>query len=393
MEWAAAISENNDTSKAVFECARVVSEDKSGPPDIAFIFPSPHHRESYEDLPELLYKALGQKHLIGCSGGGVIGAGREIERKAALSLVAGWLPGVSIRPFYVTQETMPNPDASPRAWREWVGVTESKPDFLILSDPFSLDPEEFVQGLDYAFPQSVKIGGLASGGSEPEANAVFIDRRSYKRGAVGAAFSGDIAIDPIVTQGCRPIGLPMQVTECDKNIIVELDGKRTLKVLEELLRGLEDDDKKLARNSLFIGLLGDPMKKPASGGGDYLIRNLIGIDPEKGVLAIGAIVRPGQTVQFHLRDRKASAADIDNRLSRYAGASKTASAALLFTCLGRGQGLYRKPNHDSDVFKAKLGPLPMGGIFCNGEIGPVDGTTFLHGYTSCFGIFRPAKPA
>lgn len=388
MEWASALSENTDAAKAVAECARAVADGKSGPPDIAFLFPSAHHAESYENLPQLLYKELGQKHLLGCSGGGIIGAGKEVERKAALSVVAGWLPGAEVRVFHVTQETMPSPDASPRAWREWVGVGEPRPDFLLLSEPFSLDPEEFVQGLDYAFPKSVKIGGLASGGSEPEANALFVEGRCHRRGAVGAAFWGDIAIDPIVTQGCRPIGIPMQVTACEKNVIVELDGKRTVRVMEELLHALGDDDKKLARNSLFIGLLGDPMKTNA-GGGDYLIRNLIGIDPDKGVLAIGAMVRPGQTVQFHLRDRKASAADLDSRLARY-DARGGAAGAVLFSCLGRGQGLYRKSNHDSDAFRAKVGPLPIGGIFCNGEIGPVDGTTYLHGYTSCFGIFRPA---
>ena len=389
MEWASSISDNADAAKAVAECARAASEGRSAPPDIAFLFPSGHHKDDYERLPELLHKVLGQRQLMGCSGGGIIGAGREIERKPAISLVCGWLPGAGVRVFHVTQETMPSPDAPPKAWREWVGVSDPNPSFMLLSEPFSLDPEECVQGLDYAFPRSVKIGGLASGGMEPETNVLFENGRVHKRGAVGAAFWGNVAIDAIVAQGCRPIGVPMQVTACEKNVLIELEGKRTLHVLEEMLRHLDDDDRKLARNSLFIGLLSDPMKKKA-GSGDYLIRNLIGIDPDKGVLAVGAVLRPGQTIQFHLRDRKASAADLDARLSRYAGTNTGPLGALMFSCLGRGQSLYRKPNHDSEAFHAKLGPIALGGFFCNGEIGPVDGTTYLHGYTSCIGIFRPS---
>ncbi|MDE2292046.1 MAG: FIST C-terminal domain-containing protein [Elusimicrobia bacterium] len=392
MEWASALSEHADTAKAVAECSRAVREGKDGPPDVAFVFPSSHHSEHYQSVPALIVEELGAKHVLGCSGGGIIGAGREVERKAALSVVAGWLPGAQVRVFHVTQETMPSPDAPPREWREWTGVEEPKADFMLLSDPFTLDPEECVQGLDYAFPATTKVGGLASGGLEPETNVLYADRRVFKRGAVGAAFWGDVAIDPVVAQGCRPIGAPMQVTSCDKNLLIELEGKRTLKVLEELLGGLDEDDKKLARNSLFIGLLSDPMKKTDATGGDYLIRNLVGIDPEKGVLAVGAMLRPGQTIQFHLRDRRASAADLDRRLARYAADGAAAAAgAVLFSCLGRGQGLYRKANHDTDAFKAKMGSVPLGGFFANGEIGPVDGTTYLHGYTSCFGIFRPAR--
>lgn len=390
MKWVSVISENADTNKAVAECARMAMEGQATPPDLAIMFSSSHHSERYEDLPDLLYKELGQKHLIGCSGGGIIGAGKEVERKPALSVMAGWLPGGHMKVFHITQETMPSPDQSPRAWREWVGVPDPKADFLIFTDPFTIDPEECVQGLDYAYPKSTKIGGLASGGMEPETNMLFADGRFHKRGGVGAAFWGDITIDPIVTQGCRPIGVPMQVTDCDKNILIELEGKRTMKVLEELLRNLGEDDKKLARNSLFIGLLSDPMKTNA-GGGDYLIRNLVGIDPEKGVLAVGATLRKGQTIQFHLRDRKTSAADIEARLTRYAGAESGAVGALMFSCLGRGQSLYRKPNFDTSVFHAKLGPVALGGFFANGEIGPVDGVTYLHGYTSCFGIFRKRK--
>lgn len=396
MKWASALSEQTHLGKAAGECIRKIQEVERTPPDLVVTFPSGHHAPGYGALPELLSKGLGPRHLLGCSGGGVIGAGKEVERRPALSVVAAWLPGVEMRLFQVQQESMPDPDAPPGAWREWIGVQDAslRPDFLVLSDPFSINPEEMARGLDYAFPRSTKVGGLASGASEPGGNALYLDGRVFDRGAVGAAFWGDIAIDPIVAQGCRPIGQPYAVTKCDRNLLLELDDKPTLEVLERLLGGLSPADQELARTSLFIGVLSDALKSGEEGR-DYLIRNLIGLDPRRGILAVGAYLRPGQTVRFHLRDRHTSAQDLDERLSRYLkqGLGARPAGALLFSCMGRGEHLYRTPNHDSDLFLKKLGPLALGGFFCNGEIGPVDGTTYLHGYTSCFGIFRPAGPA
>ena len=108
-------------------------------------------------------------------------------------------------------------------------------------------------------------------------------------------------------------------------------------------------------------------------------------------MAIGELLKEGQLVQFHLRDAETSAEDLTAVLERYAVENREnqVHGALLFSCLGRGQYLYGRPNHDTDIFHEKLGPVPLGGFFCNGEIGPVSGTTFLHGYTSSFGIFRP----
>ena len=208
---------------------------------------------------------------------------------------------------------------------------------------------------------------------------------------MGLALSGNVVIDPIVAQGCRPVGKPLQVSDCRGNELRALDGKPALKAVEELLETLPEEDQQLARTSLFLGIVSDPLQ-PGTSKRDFLIRNLIGLDAESGTLSVGAMLRPGQTVQFHLRDKEASAEDLELMLTRYAASKPTPppAGALLFSCLGRGKNLYGVPNHDSAEFHRKLGPLPIGGFFCNGEIGPVEGATHLHGYTSCFGIFRPA---
>jgi small ligand-binding sensory domain FIST len=233
---------------------------------------------------------------------------------------------------------------------------------------------------------------LASGGQQPGANVLFIDATPHRAGLVGVALSGRIEIDTIVAQGCRPIGQPMFVTKCQGNILWELDGQPAVHVLHGLYQTLPAADQELARHSLFLGMVMNEHQHEYRQG-DFLIRNIIGMDTERGVLAVAATPRENAVVQFHLRDAHTSAQDLDHLLSGYRTATEGSppQGALLFSCLGRGLQLYGKPDHDTGAFRAALGDVPLGGFFCNGEIGPVQGTTFLHGYTSAFGLFRPGR--
>ncbi len=390
MRWASALSEEKDPIAAIEECASKIRAEGSSP-DAAFLFISRDHCPDAALLPAALARALSPKHILGCSAGGVIGGGREVERESALALTCAWLPGARLHPFHVKMESMPDSDARPKAWRDWTGFPDAsqKPGFLHFCDPYSMDSERMTQGLDFAYPGCVQVGGLASAASTPEGNALFLDDQVCTGGAVGAALSGDVVIDTLVAQGCRPVGPPMRVTKCSKNVLLEVEGIPPLEALKNILDGLSEEDVQLARTSLFLGLLGDALL-PAEGKRDFLIRNFVGADAKKGILAVGALLRHGMTVQFHLRDKRTSAGDLEERLTLYSQGrpSPEPKGALLFSCVGRGKRLYGRPGHDSELFEKKLG-LPLGGFFCNGEIGPVGGTTYLHGYTSCFGIFRP----
>ncbi|MBM3463536.1 MAG: hypothetical protein FJX76_15665 [Armatimonadetes bacterium] len=283
---------------------------------------------------------------------------------------------------------MPDLDSGPAEWEKAIGVRAAdNPHFVLMVDPFSFNVENMVAGLDFAFPRGAKIGGLASDARERGGNALFLDRRSWRSGLTGVALSGNLEVDAVVAQGCRPVGKPMLITAGRHNCIEELDGRRPLDVLHDLVASLDERDRALVRTSLSLGMVTDPFRLEYQEG-DFLIRNLLGIDRERGFLAVGMLVRKGQTVQFHLRDAETSAQDLSRALERIPNPSSP-QAALLFSCLGRGQHLYKVSNHDSDAFLRHVGPVPLGGFFCNGEIGPVGGTTFVHGYTSCFALFRP----
>ena len=392
MKWASAVSEQADLEHAIEECAAgILSQLDGGNPDLAVVFVSPHHEANYEKVTRLVGQRLGSAKIFGCSGGGIIGGGVEVEQRPAVSITGASLPGVEIMDFHLDGDSLPDLDAGPGAWEKLVKVSGSQdPQFVMLADPFSFPVQNLLLGLDFAFTQSAKIGGLASGAQQQGGNALFLNDQVFRSGAIGLALYGDITVDTVVAQGCRPIGQTMHITESRRNLLVELDGQPPLTVLKELFQTMSHRDQELMRSSLFLGVVMDEfLESPKQG--DFLIRNVVGMDARTGVLAIGEMLKEGQLVQFHLRDAKTSAEDLTAVLERYAADNREnqVQGALLFSCLGRGQYLYGRPNHDTDIFHEKLGEVPLGGFFCNGEIGPVSGTTFLHGYTSSFGIFKP----
>jgi len=403
MKWGSAIASESEmhgsARQYITNCVEKVKFQLANEtPDLAILFVSPHFADEYEHINELIKDAIGAKHFVGCSAGGLIGGGIEIEQQRAIALTAAILPGVDIKTFHIEDDALPDLDDSPTAWEKLMDAEQgSEPTFILLPDPFSFQIDSFVQGLDYAFPRSVKLGGLASGANRPGLNALFCEDKLHRSGLVGASIAGNVKVESVVAQGCRPIGKTYRVTSCKNNFLLELDGKPAVAILKELLESLPSPDQALAKNSLFLGVVMDEFKESFKVG-DFLIRNIIGIEPKTGALVVGELLRNERTVQFHLRDAATSAEDLRMMLKQYVDkqtseAKEEAAGALLFSCLGRGRYLYGQSNHDTDCFREYVGEVPIGGFFCNGEIGQVGGTTFLHGYTSSFGIFRAKTPA
>lgn len=402
MQWANALSTRPSLEAAVTDVVQQAVSSLTVPADLGLVFISSAFASEYSRLLPLLAEQLSVPVMIGCSGGGVIGTTatgepQELESQPAISLTLGHLPGVNIQVFHVLAEELPDMDSSPDAWIDLIGVQPyPAPQFILLSSAFSSRINDLLQGLDFAYPGSVIIGGQASTGGASQISLFCHDasgeqqQRLYREGTVGLALSGNIVLETIVAQGCRPIGQPMQVTKAERNIILELDEKVPLVVLRELIGSLSEQERMLAQHSLFVGIVMDQFKLSLQQG-DFLIRSILGVDPSAGAIAIGDIVRPGQRLQFQLRDAEASAEDLELLLERYQSqqvSQPSAAAALMFACVGRGQGLYGKSNFDSELFRRYIHDIPIGGFFCNGEIGPVGGSTFVHGYTSVFGICR-----
>lgn len=422
MVWASTISAHPSLERALAEALDEILTQLGGQdPDLVTVFVDPTQFGQHQLIPDLIGARLAGSTLLGCVAGGVVGGGLEVERGPALSLTAAVLPGVELFPFHIEAEEVEALETDPALWRRrlelesagpsdadagerasppgfWAGPGEAPEDvgadsdlsFLLIPEPFSVDTGGLIRSLDAAFPLSPKAGGLASGGTEPEDSVLFLGADIYTTGTVGVAMRGDVIMDTIVAQGCRPIGAPLFVTWAEDNRIYQLEGRKASQVLAELFDGLSPEDQVLASRSMFLGLVMEEGKETYDQG-DFLIRNLIGVDPESGVLAVGERLNNGQVVQFHVRDAHASSLDLHNMLTRYTAANpgRGPRGALLFSCLGRGVRLYGEPHHDSRLIMEHLGKLPIGGFFCNGEIGPVGGRSYLHGYTSSIALFRP----
>ncbi|MDJ1177865.1 FIST N-terminal domain-containing protein [Roseofilum sp. BLCC_M91] len=419
MQWANALSTRPSLEAAIAEVVETVHRQISEPASIGLVFISSAFTSEFSRLMPLLQEKLNTPVLIGCGGGGIIGmvsgeSAEEFEDRAALSLTLARLPGVQVNAFHIDMEELPDLDGPPDPWVELVGVSpERHPHFILLGDPMSPGLNDLLQGLDFAYPHSLKVGGLASSSPVNHGSSLFYNYELYSEGIVGLALSGNIALETIVAQGCRPIGSIYQITKAERNIVLELQEQEAsgfevgktgvpLEILRSAVARLSEEDRELAQDSLFVGVATDSFKRELEAE-DFLIRNLLGIDPRIGALAIAERVRIGQRIQFHLRDALASEEELENLLKRYqqelegqtgnqlfsATARPSRAGALMFTCLGRGEQLYDEPNVDSGLFQRYFPSIPLSGFFCQGEIGPVGGNTFLHGYTSVFAIFYP----
>ncbi len=356
--------------------------------DIAFLFVSQFNKESTAHIATELRKKINCHNFVGCSCAGVITSNSEVERQPAISLILMKFEHVIVQPFYLTQSEIGSMTKN-EEWYEFLDVYPTeKPKFLILPDPFSIDITQLLTSFNKAYALCPVIGGLASAGSQAGDNTLILNDKLYEEGCVGLSLQGDIRIETVVSQGCRPIGESYIVTRGEGNIIYELGGRPFYKVLEEVISKGTDRDRTLAQEAIFVGISMDEYKHELRTG-DFLIRMLVGLDQQSGAGAIADYISTGQTIQFHVRDAVSATHELtelmDTQMKRHP--KDQLEGALLFSCNGRGQGLFGVSDHDLNILKNHVGDLPVAGFFCAGEVGPVGGQNFVHGFTSSIALF------
>ncbi|MDD9970385.1 MAG: FIST C-terminal domain-containing protein [Myxococcales bacterium] len=386
MAFRSTLSQRVDALDALYEAIERLEQDRAWAPDLVTLFCTPHHVPLFEDMVEVLQQQFPHSMLIGCSAIGVIGGGHEAERREALSLSVGLLPGATLHPVRLEGDMDPDPD-----WVSQLGPFERDPHFVLLPDPFTCDVDVLLSLLDDAFPDGSKVGGLISGADAPGDSVMVLDGNVYRDGLVGVAIAGEAHVDPIVAQGCRPIGDAMIVTRIRDNVVYELNVGKPVDALQNVYRHLSPRDQELCHHSLFLGVEMHS-KTGTYGQGDFLLGDVLGMDPKSGAMAIGRPVRDYQVVQFHLCDAETSAVDLRRQLvALNPRAQGGTQAAMLFCCVGRGEALYGVPDHDADMIRRHLGDVPVFGFFSSGEIGQVGRRTFVHGYTTAAALLQPRK--
>ncbi|MDQ3874623.1 MAG: FIST C-terminal domain-containing protein [Actinomycetota bacterium] len=350
-----------------------------GEVDLAFLFLSPAHLDEAGAAAEAVGEELAPRQLLGCVAEGVVARGRELEEGPGVAVWAGALPGADIECFHAVAEQ--TEDAIVVA-----GVPElSDPGLIaLLVDPFTFPLAPFLAQLNDAHERIPLVGGIAAGGRRPGAQALIVNDAVHSDGAVGAVIAGPPVLS-VVSQGCRPIGREAVITRCEGNVVYELAGKPALEHLRKEIAGLSREEQVLAASGLLAGLVIDE-NRPEYETGDFLMRGVLGADQATGALALGETVRVGQTLRFFARDAVSADADLRRALGDAPRQGKPAGA-LLFTCNGRGTNMFAESDHDARVVAELLGTEAIAGFFCGGEIGPVGGKAFLHGFTATLAVF------
>jgi len=348
--------------------------------DLLLVFASASYGPDLDRLPVILHDKLGAKTLVGCTGAGQLHELTMQETRPALSVLAARMPNAQVTATAIANADLPHPDAPPSAWRQLLpDSAQPARGMMVIGEPFECDMRALVAGLDFALPDVPKVGGLASGSHHPGGNALFCGRQRINHGAVVVTFSGDVAVEAVVSQGCRPIGKPGRITQADRNRLACIDNIPVKNFLEDQLRTLPESDLQLVDgNPLFLGIASDPFTTLEPSAGDFLVRNVLGIDDD-GHLVVGEHLHVGRSVQLHLRDGSSGLDDLQDQLQR--SHVEQAEAAVMFRCVGR-QG------NDHERFASLAPGTPLAGCTCNGEIGPVSGVTHLHGYTAACLLLR-----
>jgi len=361
-------------------------------PDLVLLFASWDYAADFDAIVAEVRARSGARTLVGCSGQGVIGPEREVEDEPAISLAAFRLPGSALRAVRVRGEDVQR-RATKESWEELFGGLEAAGGLIVFADPF-FDCEPFLIAMSGFFPGLPVVGGIASGDRRSGAAALFLDGAVLDEGAVAVVVAGEYRLETVVSQGAAPIGEPWTITGATENIVETIGMRPAYQVLVETLLALPPDQRLRAQQNLLVGLATDEYKDEFRRG-DFLVRNLVGADRERGLLALNAYPRVGQTVQFQMRDAGAADEDLRDLLAalqrRLAGVEPL--GALLCVCNGRGVGLFGEADHDARTVAGVLGRLPLAGFFCNGEIGPVGPRIFLHGFTASLAVIVPRRKA
>jgi small ligand-binding sensory domain FIST len=377
-----AVSTAQGAAEAGAEASRAVARSLGErAPDLALVFASGEHLGAPEEALEQVHRVLAPGALAGCAAGGVLGDARELESGTALAVWAASFGGDGrVTPFHATIE-----DLGEEAIVEGLPPLEDSSGLLMLTDPYSF-PTEVVLGLIAEQAPGVPVlGGIAS--AHGPAGPLFVDGEAHDQGAVGVSLEG-VEVLPCVSQGAAPLGRELTITAAEGNIIHELAGRPALQMVEQIVSELSPRERGLLGGGLLIGIVVDS-GKPEYGQGDFLVRGVLGADPESGSLAVGAPVRIGQVVCLHARDARSADEDLRRalRLQVEALAGGTPAGALLFSCNGRGRAMFGLSDHDAEAVHREFGGAPAAGFFAAGEIGPVGGRSFLHGFTATLAVF------
>ncbi|GAA2652844.1 FIST N-terminal domain-containing protein [Nonomuraea recticatena] len=380
--FADGLAVGSDLGAAAETAVRQALAGLSGPADLVCFFICGEDPDDVARAGQRAMAVASSAHVIGCSATGVIGDGQGVELTPSVSAWAATLDGGRLTTFQL--ETLTAEDKF-----VVVGLPERQADdqvAILLADPYTFPTDAFVERSSEVLGDLPLIGGLANGLEGRGSVRLFAGGEVYTEGAIGVLLGGGVKVSTVVSQGCRPIGPTMVVTSAEENLLLELAGQPALARLEDIVSDLDEDDRELVAAGLQIGVAMDEYAEHHERG-DFLIRGVIGIDPEREAVAIGDVVDIGRTVRFQVRDAATADEDLYDLLDAHREELGRIDGALLFACNGRGSAMFGSADHDAVALRDTLGSIGMAGFFAAGEVGPVAGHNHVHGFTASILVF------
>jgi small ligand-binding sensory domain FIST len=351
--------------------------------DVALVFTTGDAYPAAHALLHAVRRVTGARAVVGCSGTGVLTERGEVEGQAAVATLVLAGEELVATPFLVADQEAAGPGTGAEVARQVGHTVVEGGCVIVLPDVAGLDPPVLLDGLQQEIGFLPVLGAVAAG-----APLFVLHGTDAARGALtGLALSGPAPVIG-VAQGCAPIGEPYVITRADGHVVFEIGSRPALEVLREAIEAVPGGKSRLAQAGVFAGLAIDPAKSPLERG-DFLVRNLVGADPDRGAVAVAEPVRVGQTIQFQVRDAESSRDDLHQTLEDVARRleGRRPVFGCYFNCCGRGRGLYGVPDHDVRLIRARLGAFPLVGFFGNGEFAPVGRRNFFHNYTGALVVF------
>ncbi len=357
-------------------------------PALGLVFATPDYAPHVADFLEIIRLYGHVPVLVGSTGAGLVGSGEEMEGGSGFSLMVMSSPGTASA-FRFTEAEVELAHDNSHYWNEFTGIeADQVKGWLVLGDPSSLNVERWIKQWNQAYPGIPTFGGLAAAGPKQDSDTGLFYNDRLISGGIAVALQGDIVVQAVVSQGCKPIGEPLTITQAQRNILLTLGSRPAYQVLSDVYKGLTDLEREQARGLLFAGLAVNEYLEEYKRG-DFLVRSIIGADPNSGAVVISADARVGQTVQYQLRDPEVASTELKRLLELVAGSGKPPFAGILCTCIGRGRNLFRKKHHDAGMIESSFPGLPLVGLFTNVEIGPVGDHTFTHGHSASIALIAP----
>lgn len=381
-------SANPITENAAQEAAsRAMSQAGLDRADLAVVFFTVDHLEDYPKLLANIFHIVGTDRVVGCSGAGVLTGETEIEGSPGLAVLVLSADRIRMEPHLSQPLHERDREIAKEIAQRAAGRPGENSLLVLFPDPYHARPDRLCAGIEEELGFLPIVGAGCSENGSQGRTFQLCGEELVSNAVAGATLSGSFQAAIDTTQGCQPVSEPMVITKAKDNLIFEINHEPAFEAFARVIKGPLLENLRRALAFVFAGLPADPEKNSVAPG-DYLVRNIVGLDSQKGILAVADSVHEGESILFTLREGQRAREDLDEMLKRQVTnlEGKKPAFGFYFNCCARGGSLYGISGIDTTYIRRWLGDFPLIGFFGNFELGPLGRRNRLLAYTGVLAL-------